>query len=60
MAKRQVTMTNVIYAGRDEDGRDLFHRHEAVDRVPVEDLDAYVADARTRWASVVVSDLEES
>jgi hypothetical protein len=30
-------------------------RHEAHDFVPVADLDAYVADARTRWATVEVS-----
>lgn len=31
---------------------DVTYQHEAVDHVPVEQLDAYLADARTRWASV--------
>lgn len=30
--------------------------HEATDHVATADLDAYVADARTRWQAVVVSD----
>jgi hypothetical protein len=30
--------------------------HEAVDYVPAAILDAYVADAKTRWAQVVVGD----
>lgn len=31
------------------------HVHEAVDHPSLEQLDAYVADARTRWASVEVT-----
>lgn len=30
--------------------------HEATDHVATADLDAYVADARTRWQAVSVSD----
>jgi hypothetical protein len=58
--KRRVTMTNVSLAGKDAKGRDLFHRHEAVDYVPVEILDAYVADARTRWQNVEVGEEHEA
>jgi hypothetical protein len=50
-------MTNLVFAGRDQDGRDLFQKHQAVDTVPLEDLEAYVADARTRWQNV---EIEES
>lgn len=47
--KRKVTMTNVSLTA---DGQVV--RHEATDFVPLEILDAYVADAGTRWQSVVV------
>jgi hypothetical protein len=42
-------MTNVV------DG----WKHEAVDLVPEEILEDYVADARTRWAVVEVSETPE-
>lgn len=45
MAKHQVVMTNVVGG----------FTHQATDYVPEEDLESYVADARTRWADVVVS-----
>jgi hypothetical protein len=54
--KLQVTMTNVVFCGRDADGNDVFQKHEAVDRVPVEDLEAYVTDARIRWQHVEVQE----
>jgi hypothetical protein len=34
-------------------------KHEAVDLVPEDILEDYVADARTRWAVVEVSDTPE-
>lgn len=49
--KRKVTMRS-LSAG--PEGTTL--THEAVDYVPVEILDSYVADARTRWQAVEVSD----
>lgn len=52
--KRRVTMTSVTAL---PDG--TVATHEAVDYVPDDILDAYVADARTRWQSVDVSDDED-
>ena len=49
--KYRVTMRSVQLSA---DGVTL--THEAVDHVPQSILDAYVADARARWQSVVVSD----
>lgn len=46
--KRKVTMTNAIATP------DGVMTHEAVDYVPVDLLDAYLADAHSRWQSVVV------
>lgn len=51
VTKRRVTMRSVSLS---VDGVTL--THEAVDYVRPDHLDAYVADARTRWQSVVVSD----
>lgn len=51
ITKRRVTMRNFVAVSADE-----VHTHEAVDFVNPEFLDAYVADARTRWQSVEVSD----
>lgn len=47
--KRKVTMLNFVAL---PDGTPA--KHEAVDYVPLEILDAYVEDAKTRWQSVVV------
>jgi hypothetical protein len=47
----KVTMVSVSI---NDDGTVL--RHEATDYVAPEDVDAYVADARTRWQSVRISD----
>lgn len=52
-AKRLVTMTSTVTAG------DVVFTTTATDHVPVGDLDAYVADARTRWQSVTVGDPQE-
>lgn len=49
--RRKVTMVS-LSAGLNG----AVNRHEAVDYVDVEHLDAYVADARTRWQSVEVGD----
>jgi hypothetical protein len=54
--KRRVTMTSFEPAGVDTDGQPRWHKHEAVDYVRPDFLDAYVADAQTRWQNVVVSD----
>lgn len=48
--KRRVTMTNAVATPQ---GVQI---HEATDFVPVDILDAYVADANTRWQSVTVGD----
>jgi hypothetical protein len=50
ITKRRVTMTNVVAVpgGVGE--------HKAVDYVRPDFLDAYVADAKTRWQLVEVSD----
>lgn len=49
--KYKVTMSSA-QLGPDGD----LQRHEAIDYVPASILDAYTADARLRWQSVVVSD----
>lgn len=53
--KRRVTMRNFVTTV-DADGAPQMHTHEAVDYVRPDFLDAYVADAKTRWQSVTVSD----
>ncbi len=52
-AKRLVTMTSTVTDG------DVVFTTTATDHVPVGDLDAYVADARTRWQSVTVDEPQE-
>lgn len=47
--KRKVTMTNAIAVPGD-----AVHTHVATDYVPVDQLEEYVADARTRWQLVEV------
>lgn len=57
--KRKVTMTNWVTVAQDEDGPDgpvRIEKHEAVDYVRPDFLDAYVEDARTRWQQVRISD----
>ncbi len=49
--KYRVTMAS---AQLGPDGETI--RHEAIDYVPQSILDAYTADARTRWQSVTISD----
>jgi hypothetical protein len=51
ITKRRVTMTSYVAVG---DGETV--KTEAVDYVRPDFLDAYVADARTRWQNVEVSD----
>lgn len=55
VTKRKVTMTSLV-AKIDVDGNEFIERHEAVDYVRPDHLDAYVADARNRWQHVSVSD----
>lgn len=50
--RRKVTMTSVA-ARPDNSGYDV---HQATDYVAIEHLDTYVADAKTRWQAVTVSD----
>jgi hypothetical protein len=54
--KRRVTMTSFVVGGVDTEGKPVVHKHEAVDYVRPDFLDAYVADAQTRWQNVTVSD----
>jgi hypothetical protein len=55
VTKRRVTMRNAI--GKfDAEGKPYTEVHEATDYVNPEFLDAYVADAKLRWAYVEVSD----
>ncbi len=53
--KRKVTMTTVE-AHMSDDGQVVVGEHKAVDYVPVDILEAYVADARTKWQHVAVGD----
>lgn len=53
IVKRKVTMVSVV-AGPD----DSVQRHEAIDYVPEDLLDAYVADAKERWQYVEVGDVD--
>lgn len=52
--KYRVTMATYTTVITD-DGVEM-QKHEAVDYVPGDILDAYVADASTKWQQVVVSD----
>jgi hypothetical protein len=54
--KRRVTMTSWGVTGVDESGQPVVQKMEAVDYVRPDLLDAYVADARTRWQTVQVGD----
>lgn len=55
--KRRVTMTNWVVAGVDpETNEPNVSKHEAVDYVRPDFLDAYVAAAQQNWQSVTVSD----
>jgi len=56
ITKRKVTMRSVSLSGTTNNkGEPEYIIHEAVDYVRPDHLDAYVADARTRWQSVTVS-----
>ncbi len=57
VTKRRVTMTTIVATGGlDDQGRPAVQTHQATDYVRPDFLDAYLADARTRWQSVEVSD----
>lgn len=67
VTKRRVTMTSIVatgtYPALDDDhnphpqaGQPVVSVHQAVDFVRPDHLDAYVADARTKWQTVEVSD----
>jgi hypothetical protein len=56
VTKRRVTMTRFSIAGVDENGDPVTMREEAIDYVRPDFLDAYVADAQTKWQAVDVSD----
>lgn len=55
ITKKRVTMTSVVFAGKDENGVDTYHKHEAIDYVREDFLDAYVEAARKAWQNVQVS-----
>lgn len=55
ITKRRVTMRDKTTTLR-EDGSEFTVEREAVDYVRPDFLDAYVADAKTRWQSVTVSE----
>lgn len=54
--KRRVTMTSFVVSGVNNEGEPVVHKHEAVDYVRPDFLDAYLAAAEPNWQSVVVSD----
>jgi hypothetical protein len=56
VTKRRVTMTNVTALGDDDKGNPRYARQVVTDYVRPDFLDAYVADAKTRWQLVEVSD----
>lgn len=57
ITKRRVTMRSAFLTGRtDDEGRPEVATAEATDYVLPEVLDAYVADAKTRWQTVEVSE----
>lgn len=56
VTKRKVTMISVFAVGVDENGHAVTRSAEATDYVLPEILDAYVADAQTRWQQVIVGD----
>jgi hypothetical protein len=56
VTKRRVTMTSFFVTGVDADNQPIVEKHEAVDYVRPDHLDAYVADAQTKWQAVKVSD----
>lgn len=51
---RRVTMTSLAAAGIDSDGHVQVATHQAVDYVPVEHVDEYVAGAQKTWQQVAV------
>lgn len=56
VTKRRVTMRNVRAAIDPETGKAGILEEKVVDYVRPDFLDAYVADAKTRWMHVEVSD----
>ena len=57
ITKRRVTGVNVTVKSIDPDtGEVTFDRHDFTDYVRPDFLDAYLADARTRWQLVTVTD----
>lgn len=56
ITKRRVTMTNVVSVPVSDEFPDGYAKHQAVDYVRPDFLDAYVAAARANWQNVEVSD----
>lgn len=56
ITKRRVEMRSSVAVGVDAEGHTLYQDHIATDYVRPDFLDAYVADAKTRWQLVTVSD----
>lgn len=55
VTKRRVTLTSYALVV-DDDGKPTTQKHEVVDYVRPDFLDAYVEDAKTRWQHVAVAD----
>ena len=53
---KHVELTSYVTIGVDADHQPITVKHEAVMDVPVDQLDAFVADASGRWQDVRVSD----
>ena len=56
ITKRKVTMKSTVLVGENEEGQNLYQDFYAADYVKPEELEAYVADAKTRWQLVTVSE----
>lgn len=50
--KRHIRCRNTAVVGYDHDGRALLQDQSVEDFVPADIVDAYLADARTRWQHV--------
>lgn len=63
VTKRKVTMTNYIAlppADDDPAQQPRVEKHEAIDYVRPDHLDAYLADARAKWQHVAVSETPDA
>lgn len=56
VTKRKVVARNTLVAGYDNEGKPVLAESSITDYVRPDFLDAYVADLRTKWQDVIVSD----